>query len=183
MREGVISRFGIRLRSRIKAAGFSNISELLRRLGIGHGLVTQLMRRDVGDVGAMKLATIAIMMGVRPSDLMREIDDLLLNPEPLPADLAQALGIPQRPGGHDAARLALVADVVIGWDEEAKAARRPEELGALIDALYADLVAPDPAISMLELRRRTIARLHGIELPGPVPAPRGRGAPTKYSAA
>ena len=176
-------KLGSRIRARIKATGFGNINELLKALGISSTLVHDLEKGRSRDVGLRKVASLAVMLGMRPSDLVRELDDLLLNPEPLPNEMAQTLRIPPRSGGHDIARLAMLADVVLGWDEETEAAQRPEEVGALIGALYDDLVAPDPTISMLDLRRRAAARLYGVSLPTMSPGPRGRGRPHSSAAA
>lgn len=176
-------QFGDRLRSRIKGAGFSSVSSLLRGIRMNHGFITSLRRGDQIDAGIMKIATIAIMLGKRPSELMAEMDDLLLNPEPLTAEAIQVLGVPGRAEDYDPFKLAIVADVVLGWDEEMNEGADQQRIAALIGALYEEMVRPDRTITPLELRRRAMARVFGIDLPESPAARRGRGRPSSADAA
>lgn len=177
MNAGRMSRFGERLRQRIKAAGFGNISELLRRIRVNHGFVTGLRRGDQDDAGIAKLAKIAIILGVRPSELIADFDEELLNPDPLSADVVRSLGFPRPPEAYDLFRLALVLDVVLAWDEEVNATTDQPRLIALADDLYDEFVRADRGVTPLKLRQRVMARVFGVDLPDMPSPPRGRGRP------
>lgn len=176
-------QFGEKLRQRIEAAGFSSIRNLLKPVGINHSFVLDIESGKSRDPAITRIATIAILLGLRPSELMADIEQHLLEPKSLTAAEFRKLEIPGEIGDHDTFRLAVVTDVVLGWDEETRAGREPEELGRTIGRLYDALVRPDPAISTLNLRRRAMLDLFQIDLPEVSKKPRGRGRPAKSAAA
>lgn len=177
MRSGVMRRFGETLRQRIEAAGFPSVRKLLNPVGINHNFVYDLEQGKARDTGIARIATIAILLGKRPTELMADIEHQLLTPKAVTEAEFRKLQIPGRIGDHDTFRLAVAADVVLGWDEEVRGGRSAEELGATIGHVYDRYVRPDPEISTLDLRRRAMLYLYEIEVAPSAPKPRGRGRP------
>jgi transcriptional regulator with XRE-family HTH domain len=183
MRTALLKQFGGRLAERIRQAGFTNISDLLVKLGLGMTFVSKISNGSVREAGVTKLARIAVILGVKPSELLAEIDDLLLDPDPVDEELFQALDLPGKIEDYDTNRLAIVVDVVLGWREETGIKDAKGRTPDLIASLYDDFVTSRRNIRHLELRRLVTAAVFGIELPEPEAKPRGRGRPPNSAAA
>lgn len=161
-------RIASRIRDRLKTAGVGNLRAFFRSIGSGTDIVSRLLNGDADDTGALKLAHAAIISGVQPSELFRDIENELLNPPLVSRDDAKAIELQGWPERYpDAPRLAVIADTVMQYAEEHGGPASAGEIGEMVTSLYGSIVERDPGISHLELRRQTFAFLLGIDLPQP----------------
>jgi hypothetical protein len=172
-------RFGARIRARFKDRGVGNLRTLFKRVGAGSDIIGLLVNREIEDTGAIRLAQAAIIAGIPPSEMFRDLEDTLLHPPLLEPDDAAAIALDGWPQAYpDQARLAVVADTVMQVVEDHGGPKKAGEVGEMVAALYEDFVRPNPAISHLELRRRVFAFLLDFDLPEPK-SRRGPGRPPK----
>lgn len=161
----LVKEFGGRLRNTLSGAGFRNLSDVCRRLGLGMGFVSQLRNGYVRDAGVFKLADLAVLSGKLPSRLIAEVDDLLLNPPVLTEAEAAAYGIAGYPEAFDRLRLAIVVDVVERHLPDDEVPEDLQLLGPVIVELYDEIVRGRPPGDPLVVRQRSMAAVLGVKLP------------------
>lgn len=172
---GALSRFAGRLQRRIKLSGFSNISVLLKQLGYSGALLASAKSGGQSDLGLMKITRVATILGVYPSEMVRDLDAAIDNPPMLAPEDCQRLGIQGYPERFDRTRFDVICDVVLDWVLE-RGIREPDhDIGAQCVDLYDGIVRADPTIELIRLRQRVLAILADIELPAPAPAKRRSG--------
>lgn len=166
MDRSTLQAFGERLRRRISAAGISNQSEFLIALGISGSFISDLCSGKVRDGGIVKIARIAEVLGIEPSHVFRDLDDILDSPGVLTDRQANELGIAGYPEKFDRGQLSLVVDVLLRELQGANAPDNPSDIGAIAVALYQDLGLPDAGLRPVEIRAAVLQQVLGFESSG-----------------
>lgn len=166
MDRSTLQAFGERLRRRVSAAGVSNQSEFLIALGISGSFISDLCSGKVRDGGIVKIARIAEVLGIEPSHVFRDLDDLLNSPEVLTDRQANELGIIGYPEHFDRGQLSLIVDVLLRELQGANAPDSPSDIGAIAVALYQDLGLPDAGLRPVEIRAAVLREVLGFERSG-----------------
>lgn len=167
MDRSLLQAFGERLRHRISAAGISNQTDFLVSLGISGSFVSDLCSGKVRDGGVVKIARIAEVLGIDPSHVFRDLDDILNSPGILTDQEAKELGIAGYPEAFDRGQISLIADVLLREFRGVKAPNDPSEIGGLAVELYRELGLPTSGLRPAEIRAAAMRVALGlaVELP------------------